>query len=446
MVAGVDVDLFQPDEELRRLARLAIETEVAGAFQEGRSPDEIDAELGKTDAGKSWLEELEKIKDPWFNMGTGDGLYHYFGSWNDDPSIPYAVADRAHRGAPGRRGIDRPTEEIVSERDRIASEYAGAAQRGGPADVRGAARPLAQGLPLRRGAQVLLRLLVPVAVLQQDPRVRRRAGRARLPRRRRGHLPALSPRGDGGPRGARAHLGDRRGCRSARIAGRRSRQRRKELLEKLGEWTPPPALGTMPEAVNDPMIVMLWGITKERLEAWARAQDGDGAELSRLRGLPRRDRGDRPAWSGTWRAARRRPRRRDPGLHDHLAVLGADLQQDQGDRHRHRRDHVPRGDRLPRVRAAGRGRDRAPPPRGSRPARCSGSTAPPGSCRSSTATAMAADRIRALAELRRSDEERFGAKSASLGELIAGGIPVPPGFALFGGGLPGRGRGRRPHG
>jgi pyruvate,water dikinase len=36
----------------------------------------------------------------------------------------------------------------------------------------------------------------------------------------------------------------------------------------------------------------------------------------------------------------------------------------------------------------------------------------------------------ALADLRRSDEERFGAKSALLGELIAGGIPVPPGFAI----------------
>jgi phosphoenolpyruvate synthase/pyruvate phosphate dikinase len=43
---------------------------------------------------------------------------------------------------------------------------------------------------------------------------------------------------------------------------------------------------------------------------------------------------------------------------------------------------------------------------------------------------MAADRIRALAELRRSDEQRFGAKSASLGELIGAGVPVPPGFAV----------------
>jgi pyruvate, water dikinase len=37
---------------------------------------------------------------------------------------------------------------------------------------------------------------------------------------------------------------------------------------------------------------------------------------------------------------------------------------------------------------------------------------------------------RPLAELRRADEPAFGAKSASLGELLCAGIQVPPGFAL----------------
>jgi pyruvate, water dikinase len=37
---------------------------------------------------------------------------------------------------------------------------------------------------------------------------------------------------------------------------------------------------------------------------------------------------------------------------------------------------------------------------------------------------------RPLADLRSADEPRFGGKSAGLGELIAGEIPVPPGFAL----------------
>jgi pyruvate, water dikinase len=37
---------------------------------------------------------------------------------------------------------------------------------------------------------------------------------------------------------------------------------------------------------------------------------------------------------------------------------------------------------------------------------------------------------RALAELRVADEDRFGGKSTSLGELMAAEIPVPPGFAI----------------
>ena len=47
MVAGIDVLLFRPDAELKRLARLAIETGVDSAFVEGRSPEEIDDELAQ---------------------------------------------------------------------------------------------------------------------------------------------------------------------------------------------------------------------------------------------------------------------------------------------------------------------------------------------------------------------------------------------------------------
>ena len=55
MVAGIDVLLFRPDAELRRLARLAIDTDVASAFVEGRTPDEIDAELAAaTPAAAGW--------------------------------------------------------------------------------------------------------------------------------------------------------------------------------------------------------------------------------------------------------------------------------------------------------------------------------------------------------------------------------------------------------
>ena len=50
--------------------------------------------------------------------------------------------------------------------------------------------------------------------------------------------------------------------------------RRKEILERLAQWNPPPALGVTPEAITDPMTIMLWGVTTERVREWARQQDG----------------------------------------------------------------------------------------------------------------------------------------------------------------------------
>jgi pyruvate,water dikinase len=123
MVAGIDVLLFRPDTELKRLARLAVDTGVGSAFVQGRSQQEIDDELARSDAGKAWLDELEKVKDPWFNMATGDGLYHYYRSWLDDPSIPYASLIGYVRALSEGEDVERPTEEIVRERDRMAEEY-----------------------------------------------------------------------------------------------------------------------------------------------------------------------------------------------------------------------------------------------------------------------------------------------------------------------------------
>ena len=45
-------------------------------------------------------------------------------------------------------------------------------------------------------------------------------------------------------------------------------------------------------------------------------------------------------------------------------------------------------------------------------------------------SAAEAQQTRGLEELRAQDADRFGGKSASLGELLHAGIPVPPGFAI----------------
>jgi len=278
MVAGIDVVLFRPDAELRRLARLAIETGVTSAFVEGRSPDQIDAELAQSEEGKSWLEELEKVKDPWFNMATGDGLYHYYGSWLDDPSIPYASLIGHIAALEAGEEIERPTEEIRRERDRLAEEYGSLLDDDSRAtfeELLGLSRtvfPYVEEHKFYCDYWFLTRwwnkvrefgALLATHDFLEDPEDIFQLSRHEV-------ASALDelvlPWATGGEPLGPKHWPP--------IAARR-----KELLAKLGEWSPPPALGVTPDAITDPMTVMLWGVTTQRVQEWAQQRDG-GDELT----------------------------------------------------------------------------------------------------------------------------------------------------------------------
>ena len=51
-------------------------------------------------------------------------------------------------------------------------------------------------------------------------------------------------------------------------------ERRKSIYDAMRQWSPPPALGQVPEDITEPMAVMLWGITAERVEEWLSSDDG----------------------------------------------------------------------------------------------------------------------------------------------------------------------------
>jgi pyruvate,water dikinase len=273
MVAGIDVLLFKPSAELLRLAKLAVSNGVDGAFAEGRSPGEIEAELGGSEAGRAWLEDLERTKDPWFNMATGDGLYHYYRSWYDDPSIPYASIAGYIRALADGDLSERPTDEVARERDRLAEEYGSLLDE----DVRktfhellGLSRmvfPYVEEHKFYCDYWFLTRwwnklrefgaLLARHGFLADGEDVFN-LGRHEVAMALDELL--LTWATGGRPLGP-AHW-------PPIVA------RRKELLAKLEDWTPPPALGVAPDAITDPMSIMLWGVTTERVQAWAQAEEG----------------------------------------------------------------------------------------------------------------------------------------------------------------------------
>jgi pyruvate,water dikinase len=280
MVAGIEVIMYRPDDELRKLARLAVECGVDDEFVEGRQPaDVLTALATRGDAGERWLVNFTQARDPWFNVSTGDGFYHHHRSWNEDLTVPFAALPRYIRLVREGDPLTRPTAQLREEREHIIGEYRSLLS----SDDEQAAFDQMLGL-----AQLVFpyvedhkfycehwfttqffakirefgKLLVRHGVLDDVEDIF--------------HLhhtevdQALSDimlawAAGAEPLGA-AHFGPI-------IA------ERKRMLEVLRDWSPPPAIGPVPEALNDPAVRMLWGVTAETLATWAAAENGDGQEI-----------------------------------------------------------------------------------------------------------------------------------------------------------------------
>ena len=75
MVAGIEVDVFRPDDELKKLARLAVELGVDGVFADTSHPDVSRSGCGPP-RGQQWLSRWGEAADPWFDFSSGSGFYH----------------------------------------------------------------------------------------------------------------------------------------------------------------------------------------------------------------------------------------------------------------------------------------------------------------------------------------------------------------------------------
>jgi pyruvate, water dikinase len=63
--------------------------------------------------------------------------------------------------------------------------------------------------------------------------------------------------------------------------------RRKSVYDALRRWAPPPALGQAPDAVTEPVTIMHWGITTERVQEWRQSRtDAPADTLTGIAGSP----------------------------------------------------------------------------------------------------------------------------------------------------------------
>ncbi len=124
MVAGIDVILYKPDDELKKLAKLAIELGIDSQFgDDSKDVEAVISELDNSEDGKKWTTAWEKAKYPWFYISTGTGWYHQDISWNDNLNVPLSAiriyVEKLNEG----KNIDRPTDQIKAERKKLITEY-----------------------------------------------------------------------------------------------------------------------------------------------------------------------------------------------------------------------------------------------------------------------------------------------------------------------------------
>jgi pyruvate,water dikinase len=274
MIAGYETTMFRPDDELKALARSALDKGVDGAFVEGRPYEEVLAELGESEAGRAWIDDLESRKHPWFFMSTGDGFYHHHRAWMDDLRLPFAAITDYIARLRDNATLDRPREQLLAERDRIAGEYAALLPEEDRAQFEqmlGLCRhvfPHAEGHKFfieHWGTSLFFNKLREIGAVFVEHGFLADAEDLFYLNIHEVHE-ALSDLGlawSGGAQGRGA------------VYWPPKVERRKAILARLAEWTPPPALGTVPEVITDPTVQLLWGVTADRLRAWASGDEGE---------------------------------------------------------------------------------------------------------------------------------------------------------------------------
>ncbi len=285
MVAGVEVDLFRPDEELKRLARMAVDTGLADAF--GGGDVEATCQVLKSSAaGEAWIASFEESAEPWFNFSTGSGFYHSDKIWIENVGIPFDFINNYIEKLQQGDDLARPMEAIRAERDRIVNEYAELL----PSD---ADREAFQGkLGLARvvfpyvenhnfyvehwSHSVIWRKMRQLGELFVKEGFWNEANDIFFLKRTEVeealwdyYASWATPAPAAGPGYWPQEIERRRGIHAA-----------------LSAWKPTPAMGVPPEVITEPFTVMLWGITSDSVAAWLGGGASEDGGLSGFAASP----------------------------------------------------------------------------------------------------------------------------------------------------------------
>ena len=275
MVQGVDVELFRPDDECKKLAKLAVELGVDGVLAHGKV-DEALAAVGRHEHGAKWLAAWKEAQQPWFNFTVGNGFYSRDRYWIEHLDIPLGyIRDYAKRVKAGDK-IDRPTAALIAERERIAQEYSEFLAPDVRATFEGKLGLAKVVFPyveshnfyiehwmmgtFWRKTRELSCMLQSLGFFK-DPEDMYYLSRNELRDVLSDYIMGwASGAGSVGPHVLQEKL-----------------DVRKKRFAALSTARPQPALNTPPETITEPFTIMLWGITTETVKTWLEPPSTSGA-------------------------------------------------------------------------------------------------------------------------------------------------------------------------
>lgn len=277
MVSGIDVILFRPDDELRRLARVAEDLGVGDGVLASKTENDLIANLAGSDAGKKWLADLEETKNPWFYFSNGSGMYHHHRSWIDDMTMPIQGIGDYIKMLRNGESLDRALDKRQAERDEITNIY----------------RDLLEGDAVEQfdAALGLSRTVFPYVenhnfyiehwfMTEFWNKVREFGALFAkwgfwkneddiFYLRRSEVVDAVIDL-----EAAWSHGTEAQGPSYWPAVV----EKRTKIYHALAAWNPPPALGPVPEDVSEPLTIMLWGITPETVDRWLDQAEGIGSK------------------------------------------------------------------------------------------------------------------------------------------------------------------------
>lgn len=287
MVAGIDVILYKPDDELKKLAKLAVELGLAPEIgDDTKDVNDVIADLEQSKNGKKWVAAWNEAKYPWFYISTGTGWYHQDISWNDNLNIPLSsVRIYISKLAKGE-SIDRPLDRIKKERQILIAEYRGLleteADRQTFDQLHGTSElvfPYVENHMFYvehwfhsvfwNKMREVSAILVDHGFLDQVEDIWY-LSRSEI----KDALWDLTC----------AWATDTKGY--GPLHWPEEIQWRKGVYQKFKEHPPIPAVGTPPEVIAEPFTIVLWGVTNESMAAWAKLkQIGDPDKVNEMEGF-----------------------------------------------------------------------------------------------------------------------------------------------------------------